>query len=89
MLLNIHSLIFRLWGENYFNPTTKKWSKSKDADNKRSFNMYVLDPLYKVNIMLNLIDIDFFMMLTQTCTDPFEDKTFRLKKFKFCALIAS
>ena len=37
-----------LWGENFFNPTTKKWAKSKDADNKRSFNMYVLDPLYKV-----------------------------------------
>jgi elongation factor 2 len=41
-------LMNRLWGENYFNPTTKKWSKTKDADNKRSFNMYVLDPLYKV-----------------------------------------
>ena len=41
-------MTFRLWGENYFNPTTKKWSKTKDADNKRSFNMYVLDPLYKV-----------------------------------------
>merc|ERR1711990_1420179 len=27
---------------------TKKWSKSKDADNKRSFNMYVLDPIYMV-----------------------------------------
>jgi len=41
-------LMNRLWGENFFNPTTKKWSKTKDADNKRSFNMYVLDPLYKV-----------------------------------------
>jgi len=41
-------LMNRLWGENYFNPKTKKWSKTKDADNKRSFNMYVLDPLYKV-----------------------------------------
>ncbi|XP_057366058.1 eukaryotic translation elongation factor 2 [Daphnia carinata] len=41
-------LMNRLWGENYFNPTTKKWSKTKDPENKRSFNMYVLDPLYKV-----------------------------------------
>ncbi|KAI9560440.1 hypothetical protein GHT06_014458 [Daphnia sinensis] len=41
-------LMNRLWGENFFNPTTKKWSKTKDNDNKRSFNMYVLDPLYKV-----------------------------------------
>jgi len=41
-------LMNRLWGENYFNSTTKKWQKSKAADNKRSFNMYILDPLYKV-----------------------------------------
>lgn len=38
----------KLWGENFFNPKTKKWSKSKDEDNKRSFVMYVLDPIYMV-----------------------------------------
>merc|ERR1712045_321551 len=35
-------------GESFFNPKTKKWSKTKDADNKRSFCMYVLDPIYMV-----------------------------------------
>merc|ERR1711935_514365 len=35
----------KLWGESFFNPKTKKWSKSKDNDNKRSFCMYVLDPI--------------------------------------------
>lgn len=38
----------RLWGENFFNAKTKKWAKQKDNDNKRSFCMYVLDPIYKV-----------------------------------------
>ncbi|KAJ8662466.1 elongation factor 2 [Lichtheimia ornata] len=42
----------RLWGENYFNPKTKKWStKDKDADGKtleRAFNMFVLDPIFKI-----------------------------------------
>merc|ERR1712088_1257110 len=38
----------KLWGESFFNPKTKKWSKTKDDDNKRSFCMYVLDPIYKV-----------------------------------------
>jgi len=46
--IDVAKLMNRLWGENYFNPTTKKWAKSKEADNKRSFNMYVLDPLYKI-----------------------------------------
>ncbi|ORX62478.1 elongation factor 2 [Hesseltinella vesiculosa] len=42
----------RLWGENYFNPKTKKWSKnSTDADGnslERAFNMFVLDPIFKI-----------------------------------------
>merc|ERR1712079_585316 len=38
----------KLWGGSFFNPKTKKWSKTKDEDNKRSFNMYVLDPIYMV-----------------------------------------
>merc|ERR1719450_1318998 len=38
----------KLWGESFFNPKTKKGSKTKDADNKRSFCMYVLDPIYMV-----------------------------------------
>ena len=46
--IDVAKLMNRLWGENYYNPTTKKWAKSKEDDNNRSFNMYVLDPLYKV-----------------------------------------
>jgi len=38
----------KLWGESYFNPKTKKWSKEKAEDNKRSFCMYILDPIYMV-----------------------------------------
>merc|ERR1711970_1068908 len=36
----------KLWGENFFNPKTKKWQKEKAEDNKRSFCMYILDPIY-------------------------------------------
>ncbi|KAF9900919.1 Elongation factor 2 [Linnemannia zychae] len=45
-------MMTKLWGENYFNPTTKKWTtKSADADGKpleRAFNMFVLDPIFKL-----------------------------------------
>jgi len=45
-------LMPKLWGDNYFNPKTKKWStKSVDADGKpleRGFNMFVLDPIFRV-----------------------------------------
>ncbi|KAF7727971.1 Elongation factor 2 [Apophysomyces ossiformis] len=45
-------MMAKLWGENYFNPKTKKWStKAQDADGNsldRAFNMFVLDPIYKI-----------------------------------------
>merc|ERR1712228_1055446 len=46
--VDIDKMMKKLWGESFFNPKTKKWSKTKDDDNKRSFCMYVLDPIYKV-----------------------------------------
>merc|ERR1739847_126766 len=46
--VDTEKLMKKLWGENFFNAKTKKWSKTKDADNKRSFCMYVLDPIYMV-----------------------------------------
>lgn len=42
----------RLWGDSYFNPKTKKWTnKDKDADGKpleRAFNMFILDPIFRL-----------------------------------------
>lgn len=46
--VDVDKLMKKFWGENFFNPKTKKWSKNKAEDNKRSFCMYVLDPIYKV-----------------------------------------
>ena len=46
--VDVDKMMKKLWGENFFNAKTKKWSKSKDEDNKRSFVMYVLDPIYMV-----------------------------------------
>merc|ERR1712223_407554 len=46
--VDVDKLMKKLWGENFFNPKTKKWAKAKADDNTRSFNMYVLDPIYKV-----------------------------------------
>jgi elongation factor 2 len=47
-----NKMMLRLWGENYFNPKTKKWTtKGQDAEGKkldRAFNVFVLDPIYKL-----------------------------------------
>lgn len=47
--IDVEKLMRRLWGENFYNPKTKKWAKSRDDnDFKRSFCMFVLDPIYKI-----------------------------------------
>ena len=45
-------MMAKLWGDNFFNPATKKWStKSTDTDGKpieRAFNQFVLDPIFRI-----------------------------------------
>lgn len=47
-----NKMMERLWGDNYFNPATKKWNTTGvDDDGKpleRAFCMFVLDPIYKI-----------------------------------------
>lgn len=42
----------RLWGDNFYNATTKKWTTAANNEdgtpNARGFNMFVLDPIYKL-----------------------------------------
>jgi len=64
--VDTEKLMKKLWGENFFNAKTKKWQKTKADDNVRSFNMYVLDPIYKV--------FDAIMNFKKDLTDKLLDK---------------
>jgi elongation factor 2 len=46
-------MMLKLWGDNFFNPATKKWSTTAGVDAKgkpmeRAFNSFVLDPIFKI-----------------------------------------
>lgn len=41
-------LMRRLWGEHYFSPASRQWSKQPGEGHVRGFNHFVLDPLLKV-----------------------------------------
>jgi elongation factor 2 len=45
-------MMVKLWGDNYFNPKTRKWTTNgTDAEGKpleRGFNQFVLDPIFKI-----------------------------------------
>lgn len=38
----------RLWGDHFYNPVDRKWSKTKEEGYVRGFNMFVVEPLVKV-----------------------------------------
>jgi len=72
--VDVEKLMKKLWGENFFNPKTKKWAKSKADDNTRSFCMYVLDPIYKM--------FDAIMNFKKEETDKLIDRLELRKKMK-------
>merc|ERR1711902_324495 len=73
--VDVDKLMKKLWGENFFNAKTKKWAKTKADDNVRSFNMYILDPIYKV--------FDAIMNSKKDTTDKLLDKLDIKSKLKY------
>jgi elongation factor 2 len=46
-----NKMMERLWGDNYFNPHTKKWTNKGTHEGKtleRAFNQFILDPIFKI-----------------------------------------
>ncbi|KAF8337923.1 P-loop containing nucleoside triphosphate hydrolase protein [Cantharellus anzutake] len=45
-------MMIKLWGDNFFNPVTKKWTTDPKIEGgkklERAFNMFVLDPIYSI-----------------------------------------
>ena len=41
-------LMKRLWGDQFFSPSTKKWKGAEEPGFVRGFNMFVLDPIFKI-----------------------------------------
>ena len=38
----------RLWGDQFYNPVERKWSKAPSKGFVRGFCQFILDPIYKV-----------------------------------------
>ncbi|KAI9220597.1 P-loop containing nucleoside triphosphate hydrolase protein [Blastocladiella britannica] len=43
-----NKMMLRLWGDNFFNPKTRKWTTKGGDGAERAFNMFVLDPIFKL-----------------------------------------
>lgn len=42
-----NKMMDRLWGDSFFNPKTKKWTKTSDGV-ERAFNSFILDPIFRI-----------------------------------------
>ncbi len=42
-------MMTRLWGDNFYDPETSRWSNIKGEKGQRGFNKFVLEPLFKVS----------------------------------------
>ncbi|XP_021350409.1 elongation factor 2-like [Mizuhopecten yessoensis] len=41
-------LLSKLWGDNFYNSSQKKWKNEPSKDYIRAFNLFVLDPIFKL-----------------------------------------
>ena len=48
----------KLWGDNFYNPEQRRWSKKPGVGFIRGFNKFVLAPIYKVR------RLSIFLLLT-------------------------
>ena len=44
----------RLWGDQFYDQQNKRWNKTGGDEFMRGFNLFVLDPIYKVDLLLSL-----------------------------------
>lgn len=49
MKCDVVKFMGRLWGDQFYSPKEKKWTKEKKEGYTRGFNMFVLDPIYRVS----------------------------------------
>lgn len=56
-----NKMMERLWGDNYFNPKTKKWTKNGTHEGQqleRAFNQFILDPIFKIFATVMVPSVD-------------------------------
>lgn len=73
--IEVGKLVKRLWGDQFYDPKERKWSKTEAAGSVRGFCQFILDPIFKVRMKrretLNFLNMKYFSrcMLSEICPD--------------------
>lgn len=54
VFVDIDKFMQRLWGDIYYNPETRKFTRKQEDDMQRSFVHFILEPLYKIYTQVSL-----------------------------------
>ena len=48
--IGVDKLMKRLWGDQFYDPNERKWSKTEAVGSVRGFCQFILDPVFKVRL---------------------------------------
>ena len=54
----LEKLVRKFWGENYYSSKQKKWSKEAKEGFERTFNLFILHPIYTVSFVCLLVHLN-------------------------------
>lgn len=74
--IEVPKLMQRFWGDNFYSPTEKKWSKNFSEGYTRGFVQFVLDPIFKVfSAIMNFRKEEYIKLIEKLAIKlPAEDK---------------
>jgi elongation factor 2 len=85
-------MVQKLWGDNFYDPKTKKWKKGPTADDgtnlRRAFVQFILDPIYKLfdSIMKDEVEKYNKMLKSLGIVLKTEEKDFKNKVLLKCVM---
>jgi elongation factor 2 len=66
--IEVPKLMQRFWGDNFYSPTEKKWSKNQGEGYTRGFVQFVLDPIFKVvAAIMNFRKEEYLKLIEKLC----------------------
>jgi elongation factor 2 len=85
-------MVQKLWGDNFYDPKSKKWKKNNQADDgtplRRAFVQFILDPIYKLfdSIMKDETEKYEKMLKALSITLKTDEKDLRNKALLKCVM---
>ena len=66
-MIEVGKLVKRLWGDQFYDPKERKWSKTETAGSVRGFCQFILDPIFKVRMKMREI-LNFLSISSGACS---------------------